>query len=87
MRALLAEACDQATKVLQGTQIHLRVAKELTWTPAKQFSLTGTSGSSKSIQVQLLFTADWPQAAKTTDARRFRRRKLRRVSTFPCLRM
>ena len=67
VRALLAEACDQATKVLQGTQIHLRVAKELTWTPAKQFSLTGTSGSSKSIQVQVLFTADWPQAATTTE--------------------
>jgi flagellar motor switch protein FliN/FliY len=69
VRAVLAEACEKAAIVLEGTQVHLRVAKTVNWTPARQVALTGTDGASGSIQLQLLFTAEWPQGATSADVR------------------
>lgn len=63
VRAALAEACGNAAALLEGTQVKLQLAKSVSWTPAKQFSLTASNGASNSVQFQLLFTADWPQAA------------------------
>ena len=60
VRAVFAKACEKAAEVLEGTQVHVRLAKALSWTPARQFSLTGTDGASGKIEFQLLFTADWP---------------------------
>jgi flagellar motor switch protein FliN len=68
VRAVLAEACGNAAALLEGTQIKLQLAKAVSWTVARQFSLTGTDGASRSIQFQLLFTADWPQRAKSGEA-------------------
>jgi flagellar motor switch protein FliN len=63
VRIVLEEACEKAAKVLQGIQIRLRVAKDINWTPVSQFSLMGINGDSGSIQLQLLFPANWPQGA------------------------
>jgi flagellar motor switch protein FliN/FliY len=60
VRAIFAAACEKAVEVLPGTQLHLRVAKTVEWSPAKQISLTATDGASRRIQFQLLFIADWP---------------------------
>jgi len=64
-RAVLAKACEKAAQGL-GVQVQLQLAKSLSWTPAKQYSLVGMDGASRRIQLQVLFTADWPKAA--TDA-------------------
>lgn len=60
VRAVLAKACEKAAEGL-GVQVQLQLAKSLTWTPAKQFSLVGTDATAKKIQLQFLFTADWPK--------------------------
>ena len=65
VRAVLAEACGNAAALLEGTQVKLQLVKSLNWTPAAQFSLTATNGASASVQIQLLFTPGWPQAATT----------------------
>jgi len=69
VRTLLAEACEKASQALKGTQVKLQLAKALPWTPARQFSLTGTDGASRSIQFQLLFAADWASNAANADAK------------------
>jgi flagellar motor switch protein FliN/FliY len=61
VRAILAEACEKAAEVLAGTRFKVQLAKAIAWTPATQISFTGSDGASKSIQFQLLLTADWPQ--------------------------
>jgi len=61
VRAVLAKACEKAAEGL-GVQVQLQLAKSLTWAPAKQFSLVGTDTTAKKIQLQFLFTADWPKA-------------------------
>jgi flagellar motor switch protein FliN/FliY len=61
VRAVLAKACEKAAEGL-GVQVQLQLAKSLTWTPAKQFSLIGTDAAAKKIQLQFLFTTDWPKA-------------------------
>ena len=66
VRGLLAEACEKASQALKGTRVKLQLTKALPWTPARQFSLTGTDGGSRSIQLQLLFSEDW--ASGTADA-------------------
>ena len=63
VRVLLAEACEKAVEVLAGTHVKLQLAKAITWTPATQISFAGSDGASKSIQFQLLLTADWPKNA------------------------
>ena len=68
VRGALAEACGKAAALLEGTQVKLQLTKNLSWTPAKQFSLTGTNGASRSIQIQLLFTTDWPQCSATAES-------------------
>ena len=68
VRALLASACEKAAASLPGTQVKLQLTKAVSWTPARQFSLTGTDGASGKIQFQLLFTADWPQGSAKDDA-------------------
>ena len=67
VRAALAEACGNAAALLEGTQVKLQLAKSVSWTPAQQFSLTGTNGALGSVQVQLLFTANWPQRPATAE--------------------
>jgi flagellar motor switch protein FliN len=62
VQAILAEACDKAAGVVAGTQAKLQIAKAISWTPTTQFSLTAAEGTSKTIQLQLLFGAGWPQA-------------------------
>lgn len=61
LRAALAEACGNAAALLEGTQVKLQLTKAVSWTAAQQFSLTASNGTSNSVQLQLLFTADWPQ--------------------------
>ena len=61
-RAVLAKACEKAAQGL-GVQVQLQLAKSLSWTPAKQYSLVGIDDASRRIQLQVLFTADWPKAA------------------------
>ncbi len=61
VRALLAEACEKAAEVLPGTSVTLQLSKAITWAPATQISYAGSDGASKSIQFQLLLTADWPK--------------------------
>lgn len=68
VRAALAEACGNAAALLDGTQVKVQLIKSVSWTPAQQFSLTGTNGVSGIIQVQLLFTADWPQRSASAEA-------------------
>jgi len=68
VRALLAEACEKAGQALKGTQVKLQLAKTLPWTPARQFSLTGTDGASRNIEFQLLFASDWASGATNADA-------------------
>ena len=51
VRAALAEACEKAAALLEGTQVKVQLIKTVTWTPARQFSLTGTNGVSGIIQV------------------------------------
>jgi len=63
VRAALAEACGNAAALLDGTQVKLQLTKAVSWSPAKQVSLTASNGASNSIQFQVLFTADWPQLA------------------------
>jgi flagellar motor switch protein FliN/FliY len=65
VRAVLTQACEKAAEALPGTKVHVRVAKEIAWTPAGQFSLTATDGGSKSVPIQLLFAAGWPQGASS----------------------
>jgi len=65
VRAVLTQACEKAAEALPGTKVHVRVAKELAWTPAGQFSLTAMDGGSKSVQIQLLFATGWPQDASS----------------------
>jgi flagellar motor switch protein FliN len=68
VRAALAEACGNAAALLDGTQVKLQLTKAISWTPAKQVSLTASSGAANSVQFQVLFTADWPQASATASA-------------------
>ena len=56
-RAVLAKACEKAAQGL-GVQVQLQLAKSLSWTPAKQYSLVGMDGASRRIQLQVLFTAE-----------------------------
>jgi len=63
VRASLAEACGNAAALLDGTQVKLQLTKAVSWSPAKQVSLTASNGTSNSVQFQVLFTADWPQLA------------------------
>lgn len=63
VRAALAEACGNAAALLDGTQVKLQLTKAVSWSPAKQVSLTASNGTSNSVQFQVLFTADWPQLA------------------------
>ena len=62
VRTVLAKACEKAAEGL-GVQVQLQLAKALSWTPAKQFSVVGVDGASRKIQLQVLFTADWPKPA------------------------
>jgi flagellar motor switch protein FliN len=68
VRALLAEACEKASQALNGTRIKLQLAKALPWTPARQFSFTGTDGGSRNIQFQLLCATEWASDATAADA-------------------
>lgn len=68
VRALLAEACEKASQALKGIKIKLQLAKALPWTPARQFSFTGTDGGSRNIQFQLLFATEWASDATAADA-------------------
>jgi len=68
VRAALAEACGNAAALLDGTQVKLQLTKTVSWSPAKQVSLTASSGAANSVQFQLLFTADWPQLAAAAPA-------------------
>ena len=68
VRELLAKACEKAAASLPGSQVKLQLTKAVSWTPARQFSLTGADGASGKIQFQLLFTADWPQGSSKGDA-------------------
>jgi flagellar motor switch protein FliN len=68
VRALLAEACERASQALKGIELKLQLAKALPWTPARQFSLTATDGASRTIQLQLLFAADWASNPVKGDA-------------------
>jgi flagellar motor switch protein FliN/FliY len=61
-RAVLTKACEKAAEVLGGVQVQVQLAKALAWTPAKQFSLTGSDGAARKIQLQFMFPADWPKA-------------------------
>ena len=61
VRAALAKACEKAAAALPGTRVKLQLAKSVSWTPARQVTLAGTDGASGKIQLQVLFTADWPQ--------------------------
>src|SRR5882724_484662 len=63
VRGVLAKACEKAAEGL-GIQVQSQLAKSLSWTPAKQFSLVGTDGAARKVQFQVLFTADWPKAAE-----------------------
>ena len=63
LRAALAEACGNAAALLDGTQVKLQLTKAVSWSPAKQVSLTASNGASNSVQFQVLFTADWPKLA------------------------
>lgn len=63
VRAALAEACGNAAALLDGTQVKLQLTKAVSWSPAKQVSLTASNGTSNSVQFQVLFTTDWPQLA------------------------
>lgn len=67
VRGVLAKACEKAAEGL-GTQVQLQLAKSLSWTPAKQFSLVGTDGAARKIQFQVLFAGDWPKAAPAAEA-------------------
>ncbi len=58
VRAVLAKACDKAVEVLPGTKVKVQFAKTVSWTPARQFLMTGTDGASGNIQFQLLFPAE-----------------------------
>jgi flagellar motor switch protein FliN/FliY len=69
VRAALAEACGNAAALLDGTQIKLQLTKAISWTAAKQVSLTASNGTSNSVQFQMLFTADWPTASATAPVR------------------
>ncbi|MGA9813671.1 MAG: flagellar motor switch protein FliN [Terriglobales bacterium] len=80
VRALLAEACEKASQALQGTKIKLQLAKALPWTPARQFSFTGTDGGSRNIQFQLLFATEWASDAAAADAQSPRPEKGANVS-------
>ncbi len=84
VRAALAEACGNAAALLDGTQVKLQLTKAVSWTPAKQVSLTASNGTSNSVQFQVLFTADWPQLAAAASAQSV---KARKVTMFPCSRM
>lgn len=68
VRTLLAEACEKAFQALPGAQIKLQLAKALPWTPARQFSFTGTDGGSRNIQFQLLFATEWASDATAAGA-------------------
>jgi flagellar motor switch protein FliN len=65
VRALLAQACDKAAGFV-GTPVKLQIAKAISWAPVRQLSISGTDGASRNIQIQLLFTADWPQVAASS---------------------
>jgi flagellar motor switch protein FliN len=65
VRALLAQACDKASGFI-ATPVKLQVVKAISWAPARQLSISGTDGASRNVQMQLLFTADWPQAAASS---------------------
>jgi flagellar motor switch protein FliN/FliY len=67
VRAALAKACETAAEVLPGIEVKLQLAKTVSWTPVRQVSLTGTDGASGKVQLQLLFTADWPQDGTAAD--------------------
>jgi len=62
VRTALAKACDTAAQLLQ-TQVQLQPSKGIPWTTAQQFSMTATDGAAAKVQIQVLFTADWPKAA------------------------
>jgi flagellar motor switch protein FliN len=68
VRAVLARVCEKAAEVLPGTKVKVQLAKAASWTPARQFLLTGTDGASGNIQFQLLFPSDWPQVASANVA-------------------
>jgi flagellar motor switch protein FliN len=68
VRGVLAEACEKAAVSLHGIKIHLRVAKEITWTASSQFSLVATDGGAKSLPFQILFAEGWPQGSTTSEA-------------------
>jgi len=68
VREVLAEACEKAARALAGTQVNLELVKAVSWIPAKQFSLRGSDGASRSVQFQLLFTADWPHGPTSAGA-------------------
>jgi len=68
VRAALAKVCEKAAEVLPGAKVKVQLAKAATWTPARQFLLTGTDGASGNIQFQLLFPSDWPQVAASANA-------------------
>jgi flagellar motor switch protein FliN len=66
VRAVLAKACEKAAEKL-GVQVQLQLAKSLSWTPAKQFSVVGTDGAARKIQFQVLFAGDWPKATPAAE--------------------
>jgi len=67
VRAAFAKACEAAAQALQ-IQVQVQPSKALTWTPAKQFSMTATDGAKGRIQFQVAFTPDWPKAGQASGA-------------------
>ena len=68
MRARLAAVCEKASQALTGTMSKLQPGKSLPWTPARQFSFTGTDGGSRNVPCQLLFATEWASDATAADA-------------------
>ena len=82
MRAALAEACG-TLRHCWTAQVKLQLTKAVSWSPAKQVSLTASKRRG-TVQFQVLFTADWPQLAQR-HAQPISQPE--RVTMFPCSRM
>jgi len=67
VRTALAKACEAAAHPLQ-VQVQLQPSKGISWAPAQQFSMTATDGSASKVQLQIVFTADWPKIGQGSAA-------------------
>ena len=61
VRSLFTKACEKAAAGVSGLQVQVQFAKSIAWTAAKQFSISGSDGGAGKIQLQLLFTGEWPK--------------------------